>query len=73
LSALSLKSCVGRVALGRDSQPAERFLGSLSLSVVHLRAGARLFRVHHAGPHAQALQAAWAAQFPSLSPQDARP
>lgn len=60
VSALSRKSFVGRVALGRDSQPHERLAGTLALSVEHLRAGARLFRVHDVAEHAQALGAAWA-------------
>lgn len=60
LSALSRKSFVGRVGLGRDSTPDERLPGTLALSVAHLAAGAMLFRVHDVGPHAQALRAAWA-------------
>lgn len=61
LSGISRKSFVGRVSLGRDSDPSERLEGSLALGVVHLLAGARLFRVHDAGAHARALSAAWAA------------
>lgn len=60
LSALSLKSFVGRVSLGRDSTPGERLSGSLALSVRHLARGARIFRVHHVAPHREALDAAWA-------------
>ncbi len=60
LSALSRKSFVGRVGLGRDSTPAERLPATLALSVLHLQAGARLFRVHDVAEHRQALDAAWA-------------
>lgn len=58
LSGLSRKSFVGRVSLGRDSQPGERLAGTLALSVVHLLHGARIFRVHDVAEHAQALNAA---------------
>lgn len=61
VSALSRKSFVGRVSLGRDSDPSERLEGTLALSVVHLAAGARVFRVHDAAAHRRALDAAWAA------------
>ena len=61
LSALSRKSFVGRVGLGRDSDPSERLPATLALSVLHLTAGARLFRVHDVAAHRQALDAAWAA------------
>ncbi len=60
LSALSRKSFVGRIGLGRDSAPEERLVPSLALSVVHARLGARIFRVHDVGPHVQALRAALA-------------
>lgn len=60
MSALSRKSFVGRVALGRDSQPHERLAGTLALSVEHLRGGAGVFRVHDVAEHAQALAASWA-------------
>lgn len=60
LSALSKKSFVGRISLGRDSDPSERLWGTIALSVLHLSAGARYFRVHDVGPHRQALDAAWA-------------
>ncbi len=60
LSALSRKSFVGRLSLGRDSEPAERLSGTLALSTLHLHLGARIFRVHDVGPHRQALDAAWA-------------
>lgn len=60
LSALSRKSFVGRVSLGRDSTPEERLEGTLALSVAHLHSGTRLFRVHDVREHAAALRAAWA-------------
>ena len=60
MSALSRKSFVGRVSLGRDSEPGERLAGTLGLSVVHLSAGARIFRVHDVGAHREALDSAWA-------------
>jgi len=60
LSALSRKSFVGRVALGRDSTPDERRAGTLGLSIAHLHAGARLFRVHDVREHVEALAAAFA-------------
>jgi dihydropteroate synthase len=46
VSGLSRKSFVGRASLGRDSVPGERIAGTIALSVAHLYAGARLFRVH---------------------------
>jgi len=61
LSALSRKSFVGRVSLGRDSDPSERLEGTLGLSVAHLLGGARCFRVHDVAAHRRALDAAWAA------------
>ncbi len=64
LSALSRKSFVGRVSLGRDSDPAERLEGTLAFSVLHLRAGARCFRVHDVAQHRAALDAAWALMRP---------
>lgn len=60
LSALSRKSFVGRVSLGRDSEPSERLEGTLALSVLHLRLGARVLRVHDVGAHRSAVDAAWA-------------
>lgn len=62
LSALSRKSFVGRVSLGRDSQPSERLGGTLALSVCHYLAGASIFRVHDVREHAEALAAAHAAR-----------
>jgi len=61
LSGLSRKSFVGRVGLGRDSDPGERDGASVGLSVVHLSRGARVFRVHAVGAHRGALDAAWRA------------
>jgi dihydropteroate synthase len=61
VSALSRKSFVGRVSLGRDSDPSERLEGTLALSVLHLAAGARVFRVHDTAAHRRALDAAWEA------------
>lgn len=60
MSALSRKSFVGRVGLGRDSTPNERLPATLAFSTLHLRAGAKVFRVHDTAPHRQALDAAWA-------------
>lgn len=60
LSGMSRKSFVGRASLGRDSSPAERLAGTIAMSVAHLAAGARLFRVHDVKEHAEALRAAWA-------------
>ncbi len=59
LSALSRKSFVGRVSLGRDSEPSERLAGTLGLSVLHLSMGAMMFRVHDVGAHREALDGAW--------------
>lgn len=58
MSALSRKSFVGRVGLGRDSEPAERLAPTLALSVLHLGFGASLFRVHDVREHVEALAAA---------------
>jgi dihydropteroate synthase len=73
LSALSRKSFVGRVGLARDSDPAERLPATLALSLLHLHAGARLFRVHDVAEHAQALRAAWACLSAPGGPQGAGP
>ncbi len=59
MSGLSRKSFVGRVGLGRDSDPSERIDASVGLSVAHLHAGARIFRVHDVKEHRSALDAAW--------------
>lgn len=57
MSALSRKSFVGRVSLGRDSHPDERLEGTLALSVLHAHAGASLFRVHDVAAHRAVLDA----------------
>jgi dihydropteroate synthase len=59
LGAASRKSFVGRVFLGRDSEPRERAAGSIEISLMQLSAGVRLFRVHDVGAQALALRAAW--------------
>lgn len=69
LSALSRKSFVGRVGLGRDSDPSERLPATLTLSVLHLLAGASVFRVHDTAAHRQALDAAHAALGPGTAPE----
>ncbi len=60
MSGLSRKSFVGRIGLGRDSNPLERDAATVGLSVMHMRYGARIFRVHDVGIHRGALDAAWA-------------
>lgn len=62
LSAASRKSFVGRVSLPEAARtdPADRLAGSLAFSVMHLAAGARVFRVHDVAAQRQALLAAWA-------------
>jgi len=59
LSGISRKSFVGKVSEGGGSgatlSPKERLPGTLALSVEHLRAGARLFRVHDVAEHVMAL------------------
>ena len=63
LSGISRKSFTGRVGTppGGDLAPADRLSASLALSVVHLRGGARVFRVHDVGEQTVALRSAWAA------------
>ncbi len=63
LSAASRKSFVGRVGLGRDSDPGERLAGTIAFGVAHWAAGASVFRVHDVAEHVQALRIA-AAVFP---------
>lgn len=65
LSAASRKSFVGRVSLGRDSEPWERLAGSIAFSLMHLKAGARVFRVHDVGEQERALRAGWRLMCPS--------
>lgn len=60
MSGLSRKSFVGRVVLGRDSEPGERVDGTVGMSVAHLWCGARVFRVHDVAEHRRALDGAWA-------------
>lgn len=62
LSAASRKSFVGRVSIPEAARtdPGDRLPGSLAFSVMHLAAGARVFRVHDAAPQRAALMAAWA-------------
>ncbi len=66
LSATSRKSFVGRVSDPDTEQtaPEDRLPGSLAFSVLHLAAGARVFRVHDVGPQRAALAAAWAIVAP---------
>lgn len=66
MSALSRKSFVGRVSLGRDSAPGERLAGTIACSVLHLAHGARIFRVHDVSEHRSALDAAWSVLRPDL-------
>lgn len=64
LSALSRKSFTARAAgIAMDAPPAARAGASVGLSVRHLLAGARLFRVHDVRLHAEALRAAWASMI----------
>jgi len=60
MSGLSRKSFVGRSVLGRDSEPSERVDATVGMSVTHLRAGARIFRVHDVLEHRRALDRVWA-------------
>lgn len=55
VSALSRKSFVGRIGLGRDSTPDERLPATLELSKRHIDCGATLLRVHDVPEHAQML------------------
>jgi len=72
LSALSRKSFVGRIALGRDSEPSERITGSIACSVMHMITGARFFRVHDVTEHRTALDAVWRLlQSPEVPPDRA--
>lgn len=62
MSALSRKSFTARAAgIPMDAPPRDRVHAGVGLSVLHLAAGARLFRVHDVAPHADALRAAWTA------------
>lgn len=64
MSALSRKSFTGRAAGLVASGPEDRLGGTLGLSVAHLWAGARLFRVHDVRVHVEALSAAWSVLAP---------
>lgn len=66
LSAASRKSFVGRVSdpAREQTSPEDRLPGSLAFSVLHLAAGARVFRVHDVGAQRAALSAAWAIVAP---------
>lgn len=65
LSALSRKSFTARAAgIDPDLPPKARASASVGLSIAHLIAGARLFRVHDIRPHFEAITAAWAAASP---------
>ena len=61
LSGVSRKSFSGRAAGLASSNPRERLVPSIALSVAHMLAGASIFRVHDVSPHVQALRAAAAA------------
>lgn len=56
VSALSRKSFVGRLALGRESTPDERLEATLTFSLKHVRLGARLLRVHDVAEHVELLK-----------------
>ncbi len=62
LSAASRKSFVGRVSLpdALQAKPRDRLIGSLAFSIMHMVAGARVFRVHDVAAQREALLAAWA-------------
>lgn len=73
LSALSRKSFVGRVSLGRDSSPQERLAGTLVCSLKHAQFGASLFRVHDVAEHAAAFRTATALATPQGAVQGQSP
>lgn len=62
----SRKRFVGRVSLGRSSEPSERLPGSIALTVLSALGGARLHRVHDVAEHVQALSVveSWNATSP---------
>lgn len=65
LSALSRKSfTVPAAGLAEGTPPRERVWASVGLSIAHLYAGARVFRVHDVAEHVQALRGAWSGWFP---------
>lgn len=51
----SRKRFVGRVSLGRQSEPGERLAGSLAMTVLGALGGALLHRVHDVGEHVEVL------------------
>lgn len=57
----SRKRFVGRVSLGRSSEPSERLAGSIALTVLGALGGASLHRVHDVAEHVRALSvvASW--------------
>jgi len=57
LSGISRKSFTG----AGGSKPDDRLGSTLDLGVVHMKAGARVFRVHDVAEHAAVLRSAWAA------------
>ena len=62
MSGISRKSFTvraGRLPGGDSTPPEERLAATVGLSVVHLNAGARLFRVHDVAAHKQSLTAAF--------------
>lgn len=58
VSGASRKSFTGRAMGLVESRPDERLMGSIAISVTHLGAGARIFRVHDAAEQRGALFAA---------------
>lgn len=60
VSRKSFSAAAGGVAAGAPAR--ERVHASVGLSVVHMLAGARVFRVHDVAEHGAALRAAWAAR-----------
>lgn len=63
LAAASRKSFVGRLGMGEADpaapEPDDRLGGSIAFSLVQMRGGARLFRVHDVAEQARALRIAW--------------
>lgn len=56
LGAASRKSFVGRISLGRDSEPSDRLPGSLAITAAQYQAGVRIFRVHDTAAQVQVLR-----------------
>jgi len=65
LSGISRKSFTRGVGASVGGDPADRLSATLALGVMHLLAGARLFRVHDVAEHAGALGSAWAVGKPA--------